>query len=147
MSRPARSPFAGLPLLFAAALLPAPDSAAAEPIARHALVTRRNVVLTNAEQFAAFRDRLLAKSKLEFQASDKPVGRYTDRAGHTLQCVFDGPDKIDGAPADYAQWPVLDNPWMLQDAHGESLTVQSAGTQLVYDFTQGKRLTCAGTKP
>src|SRR5512147_2043118 len=52
MSRPARTPFAGLPLLLAVALLPALDSAAVERIDRHALVTRHNVVLTNADPFA-----------------------------------------------------------------------------------------------
>lgn len=89
---------------------------------------------------AAFRDRLLAKSKIEFQAAEKPVGRYTDRAGHTLECVFDGPDKIDGTPVDYTQWPVLENSWMRQLLPAGPLTVTVAQHPWRYDFQQWQRL-------
>ncbi len=102
---------------------------------------------TPAEQLAAFRDRLLAKSGIEFQSAAKPVGRYTDRAGHTLECVFDGPDQIDGVPVDYAHWPVLDDPWMRQEQGGERLVVQAGGEKMVYDFTQWKRIGLAENKP
>ena len=94
---------------------------------------------TPAEQLAAFRDRLLAKTKIEFQTADKPLGRYTDRAGHTLECLFDGPDKVDGASVDYAEWPVLENPWMQQNVGEMSLVLQSGGAKVVYDFNQWKR--------
>ncbi len=94
---------------------------------------------TPAEQLAEFRDRLLAKTKIEFQLGAKPLGRYTDRAGHTVECQFDGADKIDGVPVDYAHWPVLENPWMHQAAGNESLFVQADGNAMVYDFNQWKR--------
>jgi hypothetical protein len=67
-----------------------------------------------AQQLAAFRDRLLAQTRLTFTLKDAPTGQYTDRSGHTLRCVFDGPDAIDGVPVDYAQWPVLECPWLHQ---------------------------------
>jgi hypothetical protein len=102
---------------------------------------------TPAEQLAAFRDRLLAATKIEFRAAGKPEGRYTDRTGRTLECVFDGPDKLDGATVDYAQWPVLENPWMRQDARSGKLTVESGGTKLIYDFTQWKRLAPDDARP
>jgi len=101
---------------------------------------------TPAEQLAAFRDRLLAKSRIEFQSAEKPVGRYTDRAGHTLECVFDGADKLDGVPVDYAHWPVLDDPWMHQDPGGGRLVVQAGGAKVVYDFTQWVRTGLAEEK-
>lgn len=92
------------------------------------------------EQLAAFRARILAKTRLDFEASDKSVGRYIDRTGHTLECVFDGADKIDGKVVNYKQWPVLENPWLRQDVNGGQLTVQSGGKRLVYDFTKWQRL-------
>ena len=101
---------------------------------------------TPAEQLAAFRDRLLAKSRIEFQSAEKPVGRYTDRAGHTLECAFDGADQIDNMPVDYAHWPVLDDPWMHQDNGGERLVVQAGGEKVTYDFAQWKRLGLAEEK-
>jgi hypothetical protein len=99
---------------------------------------------TPAEQLAAFRDRLLAASKIEFQSAENPVGRYTDRAGHTLECVFDGPDRIDGAPVDYAHWPVLENPWMRQLLPVGPLTVTVAQHSWRYDFQQWKCLVATG---
>ena len=98
---------------------------------------------TSAEQLAAFRDRLLAKTRIEFQAGDKTVGRYTDRVGHTLECLFDGPDKVDGASVDYAYWPVLENSWMRQNAGETSLILQSGGEKILYDFNQWKRFPAA----
>jgi hypothetical protein len=92
------------------------------------------------DQLAAYRAMILTKTRLEFEASDKPVGRYTDRAGHVLECVFDGTDKIDGTAVDYKLWPVLENPWMRQDAKGGQLTLHSGGKRIVYDFTKWQRL-------
>jgi hypothetical protein len=94
-----------------------------------------------AEQLAAFRDRLLATTRVTFESATKPTGRYTDRHGHTLECVFDGPDKIDGVPVDYAQWPVLENPWMRQSRGSDRLLVEAAGIRATYDFSRWNRLT------
>lgn len=102
---------------------------------------------TPAAQLAAFRDRLLSKTKIEFQAGEKPIGRYTDRAGHTVECEFDGTDKIDGVPVDYAHWPVLDNPWLRQDFGSPRLLVQAGGKKVLYDFAQWKKSGADGSKP
>ena len=95
---------------------------------------------TPSEQLAAFRDRVLAKSVIECQTGEKVLARYSDRAGHKLECVFDGPDKFDGVTVDYAQWPILQNPWMEQHPPDEKLQVQSGGEKVLYDFTQWKRI-------
>jgi len=100
---------------------------------------------TPADQLAAFRDRLFVKSKIEFQSGEKPVGRYTDRAGHTLECEFAGTDKIDGAPVDYAHWPVLDNPWMHQDFGSRDLVVHAGKEAVTYDFNRWNKSHLNGT--
>ncbi|MCX7007078.1 MAG: hypothetical protein NTY53_07485, partial [Kiritimatiellaeota bacterium] len=60
---------------------------------------------TPAEQLAAFRTTLLAKTKIECQAAANPLGRYTDRH--------------------YAHWPSLENPWMSQPQPGAPFTIRA----------------------
>ena len=86
---------------------------------------------TPAEQLAAFRDKLLAKSKIEFESK---TGRYTDRAGNTLESAFDGADRINGVAVDYARWPGLESPWTQQPVPGGTLI---AGKRR-YDFANWK---------
>ncbi len=89
---------------------------------------------------AAFRDRLLVKTVIAFKPGEKPTGRYTDRVGRTIECVFDGPDKLDGDTVDYSQWPVLENPWMRQSLADGPLTVTGAPRSWRYDFQEGRRM-------
>lgn len=49
---------------------------------------------TPADQLRAFREQVVSKIRITLEHGDKPMGRYTDRAGNTLECVFDGEDKI-----------------------------------------------------
>ena len=55
--------------------------------------------------------------------------------------MFDGPDKIDGVPVDYAQWPVLENPWMRQPRGSGRLLVEAGGIRSTYDFSRWNRVT------
>ncbi len=50
-------------------------------------------------------------------------------------------DRIDGAPVDYAEWPVLENPWMRQARGSERLLVEAGGLRATYDFSRWNRLT------
>ncbi len=85
-------------------------------------------------QLAAFRDRVLSKTKIDLQAGSNPTGRYTDRAGNTLECVFDGPDTINGKAVDYNKWPVLESPWTKQAATAGPLQVTDGKRTRAYDF-------------
>ncbi len=85
------------------------------------------------EQLEKFRQAVLGRSTIACATDGKPTGRYTDRLGNTLECVFDGPDTVNGAPVDYAAWPVLESPWTKQ-ARGGPLTVTAGGVARTYDF-------------
>ena len=45
------------------------------------------------------------------------------------------PAKINGQPVDYTTWPMLENPWMTQDAKGGPLTITGGGQVTVLDFS------------
>jgi hypothetical protein len=90
-----------------------------------------------AAQLSAFRDRLLAQTKIEFQSGVKPRGRYTDRAGNVLECEFDGEDRINGAAIDYTHWPTLDSPWT-KLPQGDSILTATVGQHVrTYDLVHG----------
>lgn len=88
---------------------------------------------TPAEQLEKFKAALLRKTKINLKPGDKPVGFYTDRAGNTLECMFDGQDKINGKAVDYKNWPILENPWITQIGP-DKLTVRDGKTTRTYDF-------------
>jgi hypothetical protein len=88
---------------------------------------------TPQEQLEAFRQAVLARSKVACTGDGKPTGRYTDRSGNTLECVFDGPDTVNGQAVDYAAWPVLESPWTKQ-ARGGPLVVTAGAVTRTYDF-------------
>lgn len=85
------------------------------------------------EQLEAFRKAVLGKSKIEFKAEPKPTALYVDRAGNTLECVYDGEDKINGTAVDYKAWPAQENPWMTQAKDGD-LTLTDGKTVRTYDM-------------
>jgi len=92
---------------------------------------------TPQEQLEKFRQAVMDRSKIEFRAKGKATGRYTDRLGNTLECVFDGPDAIDGQAVNYAGWPALENPWMNR-SRGGPLTVTGGKLSRTYDFAAWK---------
>ena len=89
---------------------------------------------TAEQQLASFRDRLLSRSQIQVSSEGKPVGRYTDRSGNTLECAFDGEDKINGTVVDYDQWPVLESPWTEQLVPDGPMEVSDGSATRLYDF-------------
>jgi hypothetical protein len=88
---------------------------------------------TPQEQLEKFRQAVLSRSKIECATDVKPTGRYTDRLGNTLECVFDGPDTVNGKAVDYAAWPVLESPWTRQ-ARGGPMVLTAGAVTRTYDF-------------
>ena len=90
---------------------------------------------TPREQLEQFRKAVLAKSTLKLTASNPPTGIYTNRRGETLECAFNGTDRINGSPVDYKNWPVLESPWTSQKNPTGPLEVTDGKTEMTYDFT------------
>ncbi|MCY3018527.1 MAG: hypothetical protein NTW87_05790 [Planctomycetota bacterium] len=88
---------------------------------------------TAQEQLEKFRQAVLATSKIELLSNEKTTGRYTDRLRNSLECVFDGPDRVNGQPVDYAAWPAIENPWMRQVSNS-TLTITVGETVRTYDW-------------
>jgi hypothetical protein len=81
------------------------------------------------EQLKAFRDALEKTTKLECVIpSGRAVATYLNRHGDRLENPFVGMDqstsKINGTHVDYAQWPLVENPWMRQEIGGNLLLGQ-----------------------
>lgn len=112
---------------------------------------------TPEEKLQAFRNDILAKSKLtcSFKANpdgqieipkgakdfDRSIvgmgvvtGTYTDRFGNVLEKIFDGDAKVNGKVIDYESWPLIDNPWVHQERNG-AMTVTDGKTTRIYDMT------------
>ena len=88
---------------------------------------------TPAEQLEKFKTVMLAKARIELKPGDKPTGSYTDRRGNTLECTFDGQDKVNGKTVDYKNWPVIENPWMSQIGPDKLIVTDGKMTR-AYDF-------------
>lgn len=85
-------------------------------------------------QLAAFRDAVLAKSRIALDTRDGTTGRYRDRHGNLLECAFAGDDRINGKPVDYAAWPVLESPWTRQPGPDGPLVLTDGTRRRTYDF-------------
>jgi len=85
-------------------------------------------------QLESFRKAVIAKSQVVYKDEKGGIGRYTDRNGNVVECDYDGEDRINGLPVDYAAWPSLENPWM-QHARGGSIFTVTDGKEIrTYDF-------------
>lgn len=87
-----------------------------------------------AAQLSAFRQKLLASSRLTGDDTGIVTANYTDRHGNTLTCSFGGGDLINGKSIDYANWPALESPWTKQEKSGGPLTVTDGKRTRIYDF-------------
>lgn len=88
-------------------------------------------------QLAAFRESVVAKSALQC-TNEKPVtGLYRNRFGDTLECVFDGADKVNGQAVDYTAWPVSESPWTTQKSPEGPLEIRDGMTVRRYDLIGG----------
>jgi hypothetical protein len=92
-------------------------------------------------QLAAFRTLIRAKTKVSHTPGTTPtIGRYITRRGDVL--IKQAPDpkrnnmpaSINGTAVDYKNWPMLENPWMKQDARGGPLTINGGGHRTILDF-------------
>ena len=91
-----------------------------------------------AEQLAKFREHLLTKGSLKV-TSDKPTSAmYKSRHGETLECTFDGSDRINGETVDYKAWPTSRSPWTDQKRPEDPLEVTDGTTVRTYNFANWK---------
>lgn len=95
-----------------------------------------------------FADEVLARAKVEAAelAAANPRMRFTSRTGHTLdltwlphQARYTGQSKVDGRAVDYASWPELKNPWVIQQPNSPNLSITIGGQRLDYDFSRWTR--------
>lgn len=75
-------------------------------------------------RLAAFRARIESRSRLVFSENPTSSAVYTDRSGNRLECVYDGPESINGQAVDHARWPVHDSPWFVQETPDSPLVVR-----------------------
>jgi hypothetical protein len=86
-------------------------------------------------QLAGFRQAIIERSALRFSGAPSTSGAYRNRRGVTLECTFDGPDKIDGRTVDYQAWPVSRSPWTNQTLPDGPLEIRDGTSARIYDFT------------
>ena len=91
-----------------------------------------------AAQLAKFREKIMERSALKSSGKLPVSGAYRNRFGDTLECTFDGADKINGVIVDYKSWPVSKSPWTAQKIPEGPLTIRDGKTRRVYDFTNWK---------
>jgi hypothetical protein len=87
-----------------------------------------------AAQLAEFRKTILSKSALRFSKAHTTSGAYCNRFGDTLECTFDGEDKINGAAVDYKTWPNSQSPWTHQKLADGPLEIRDGKSRRVYEF-------------
>lgn len=100
---------------------------------------------TDAElnRFAA---ALADKTKITFTERPVPRLQYTSLTGHTLDLTYrphatkyTDQHQIDGKPIDYAQFPLLNSPWVHQEVNSDTLTLHHGSDSLTYNFASWTR--------
>jgi hypothetical protein len=91
-----------------------------------------------AEQLARFRGLLLAKASLKVTSAKPTSASYQSRHGETLECAFDGSDRINGEAVDYKAWPTSQSPWTTQKRPEDPLEIKDGRTLRTYDFSTWK---------
>ena len=82
-----------------------------------------------ADQLAAFRADIVAKTTITHENVSPTIAHYTNRHGDVLQkqCSSDTrynkPGYINGVSVDYARWPMSESPWTTQAASSGPLTI------------------------
>ena len=61
-----------------------------------------------------------------------------NRCKATLECVFDGPDAVNGKTVDYKAWPVSESPWTSQKLPYGPLELTDGKAVRTYDFIDQK---------
>lgn len=74
-----------------------------------------------------------AEEKTEPRDRMRTKGIYVDRFGVKLEKTFQGDALIDGKNVDYANWPLVDNPWIHQPWNG-NMRISDGKTERIYDL-------------
>jgi hypothetical protein len=81
-----------------------------------------------------FRDAILAKSKLSLSIGGTLSGSYTNRHGKVLSRLFNGEAQVDGKAVNFADWPLIESPWVKQPSKSSPLIVSDGRNTITYDF-------------
>jgi hypothetical protein len=91
-----------------------------------------------AAQLAGFRKAIMERSALKFAGKSPASGAYRNRFGDTLECTFDGKDRVNHETFDYASWPSSKSPWTNQNTAEGPLEIRGPTSKRTYDFAQWK---------
>ncbi|MEK3712727.1 CARDB domain-containing protein [Paenibacillus sp. FSL R7-0333] len=101
-----------------------------------------------AADYAALQDFADAVKLLPVDASGvsavSPSLTFTNLEGKVMTITYGGTRSVDGAPYDYANWPLLDNPWMQQERQGV-LTLQTGSGTCTYNYAVWSTACPSGT--
>ncbi|MBV6644648.1 MAG: T9SS type A sorting domain-containing protein [Cyclobacteriaceae bacterium] len=102
----------------------------------------------NPSRYAGTAEEELTAFKAEVESVDRLVGTdidgenpkivYQSIYGYTLSIQYEGDRIIDDVVIDYADWPLMENPWVSQEAGADTLTLTFGDTSRVYDFKNWK---------
>jgi hypothetical protein len=83
-----------------------------------------------------FAKDILEKTKLDYVVKDVEYREtiYHSLKGDTLKIVYNYGRYINDEKVDYAQWPLVSDPWIHQSVNGRFLNVSYGGKFRVYDF-------------
>ncbi len=80
-----------------------------------------------------FRQAILALP-LEFKLDPVPTVRFRSLRGKTLQCTYGQPPSVNGAPVDYAKWPLFGGPFLEAPVDSQQLLLKHGATRRKLDF-------------
>lgn len=86
-------------------------------------------------QLSGFRKRIMERSRLISTGKTPASGTYRNRFGDTLECTFDGVDRVNGETMDYKTWPSSKSPWTTQKTPDGPLEIHNRNSRRTYDFT------------
>lgn len=92
----------------------------------------------SAAQLAGFRKMIIERSALKFTGMSPTSGAYRNRFGDTLECTFDGKDRVNHETMDYPSWPTLKSPWTTQKTPEGPLEIRDQTSKRTYDFAKWK---------
>ncbi len=87
------------------------------------------------EQLQKFREAVLTKSSLKLTPNQPSTASYTNRLGDSIECTWNGADRVNGTELDYKNWPILESPWTNQKLDAGPMEVTDGKTVRTYDFT------------
>lgn len=89
-------------------------------------------------QLADFRKMIRERSALISAGGSPASGAYRNRFGDTLECTFDGVDKVNHETIDYKNWPSSKSPWTTQKTPDGPLEIRTLESKRTYDFSTWK---------